>query len=103
MERPMECRYCQASNAEDDHRCRRCGRRLRMTPIYASTSAAAPALHYQLVEAEPIREVRSNAGTVDGPAVSPRQRKPITYQPALSNSREVPRVVPFESIAPESV
>jgi uncharacterized RDD family membrane protein YckC len=99
----MECRYCQASNAEDDHRCRRCGRRLRMTPIYASTSAAAPALHYQLVEPESIREVRSNAATVAEPAASPRQRKPITYQPSLFNSREVPRVVPFESIAPESV
>ncbi len=23
----MECRYCQAANADDDHRCRRCGRR----------------------------------------------------------------------------
>ncbi len=30
----MECRYCQAANADDDHRCRRCGRRLRMSPVY---------------------------------------------------------------------
>ena len=33
----MECRYCQAANAEDDHRCRRCGRRLRMSPVYTGS------------------------------------------------------------------
>ena len=99
----MECRYCQASNAEDDHRCRRCGRRLRMTPIYASTSAAAPALRYQQMEPEPIREVRGSASVATEPESLPRQRKPITYQPSLFTSRELPRVVPFETIAPESV
>lgn len=103
MERSMECRYCQASNAEDDHRCRRCGRRLRMTPIYASTSAAAPALRYQQVEPEPVCEVHASAGMVAGPEALPRPRKPIAYQPSLFTSRELPRVVPFESIAPEFV
>jgi uncharacterized RDD family membrane protein YckC len=98
----MECRYCQASNAEDDHRCQRCGRRLRMTPIYPSTSAAAPALHYQLVEPEPVREVRRNNVAVADAAAPPR-RKPTNYQPSLFNAREVPRVVPFESIAPSPV
>ena len=43
----MECRYCQAANADDDHRCRRCGRRLRMSPVYAGSSAAAPVLQYE--------------------------------------------------------
>ncbi len=47
----MECRYCQASNAEDDHRCRRCGRRLRLTPVY-TTSAAVPALRPEFIESE---------------------------------------------------
>src|SRR5260370_20345193 len=102
MERPMERRYCQASNAEDDHRCRRCGRRLRMTPIYATTSAAAPALSYQQMEQEPTREIRGRTSVATEPE-SPQQRKPITYQPSLFTSRELPRVVPFETIAPESV
>ena len=72
-----------------------------MTPIYASTSAAAPALRYQLVE--PVRELRGSASVVAEPESPPRQRKPITYQPSLFTSRELPRVVPFETIAPESV
>jgi len=88
----MECRYCQALNAEDDHRCSRCGRRLRMTPVYAGASAAAPALHYE-----------SSARVAVEPPPAPAVRKPITYQPSLFTSRELPRVVPFESIAPESV
>ncbi len=88
----MECRYCQALNAEDEHRCSRCGRRLRMTPVYAGASAAAPALHYE-----------SSARTAVEPPPAPVARKPITYQPSLFPSRELPRVVPFESIAPGSV
>src|SRR5258708_12531705 len=103
MERPMECRYCQASNAEDDHRCRRCGRRLRMTPIYASTSAAAPALSYHQTEPEPTREMRGSASVVTETESLPLRRKPITYQPSLFTSRELPRVVPFETIPPASV
>jgi uncharacterized RDD family membrane protein YckC len=99
----MECRYCQASNAEDDHRCRRCGRRLRMTPIYATTSAAAPALQYRQMEPEPIREIQGGASVATEPAGLPPQRKAITYQPSLFTSRELPRVVPFETIAPESM
>ncbi|HEY6392113.1 MAG TPA: RDD family protein [Bryobacteraceae bacterium] len=65
-----------------------------MTPIYATTSAAAPALQYRQIEAEPVRAE---------PAALPQHPKPITYQPSLFTSRELPRVVPFESIAPESV
>ena len=45
----MECRYCQAANTDDDHRCRRCGRRLRMSPVYTGSSAAAPVLQYESV------------------------------------------------------
>jgi uncharacterized RDD family membrane protein YckC len=89
----MECRYCQTTNSADDHRCRRCGRRIRMTPSYIGT-AAAPALQFETSERPaPAR-----------PAVaSPSETRPITYQPALFTSREFPRVVPFESIAPGSV
>jgi uncharacterized RDD family membrane protein YckC len=74
-----------------------------MTPLYASTSAAAPALQYHQMEPEPLREIRGSASVAANPAGLPRQRKPITYQPSLFTSRELPRVVPFESIAPASV
>lgn len=89
----MDCRYCQAANAEDDHRCRRCGRRLRMTPGY-TTSAAVPKLR-EVEENEPAH--RAGGVATEPP---PPPRRPITYQASLFGSRELPRVVPFESIAP---
>ena len=99
----MECRYCQTRNAEDDHRCRRCGRRLRTTVPY-SVSSAAPVLQYEA-------SARSSIGVCasDGPGIAteaaapPAARRSITYQPSLFSSRELPRVVPFESILPEAV
>jgi uncharacterized RDD family membrane protein YckC len=87
----MECRYCQTSNSEDDHRCRRCGRRLKSGPVYVGSSAAAPALKY---DASDHPAVAAHA------APPPQARKQITYQPSLFSSRELPRVVPFETIAP---
>lgn len=97
----MECRYCQAVNAEEDHRCARCGRRLRMTPVYTA-SAAAPALHYES-ETSQMPMSGSGAGLAVEPVLPPLTRKPITYQPSLFTSRELPRVVPFESIAPSAL
>ncbi len=89
----MECRYCQTWNADDDHRCRRCGRRSRMMPVYTA-SAAAPALQYEPVApAEPVPETAPPAAA----------RRAVNYQPSLFSSKELPRVVPFESIAPEVV
>lgn len=89
----MECRYCQTGNAEDDHRCRRCGRRLRTMPVYTA-SAAAPALHYDLVAQSPDVE---HGGQAAPPA---NARRAVNYQTSLFGSKELPRVVPFESIAP---
>src|SRR4030081_1095343 len=96
----MECRYCQASNAEDDHRCRRCGRRLRMTPVYGTSSAASSPR--QLEPAEPVqsRAPEPRPIAVEGGTQS---RKTPVYQPSLFNSRELPRLVQFETFAPESV
>ena len=89
----MHCRYCQTSNSEHDHRCRKCGRRLANMPVYAGSSAAAPALHYDA----------RDAGPVSRTAEPPVARKPITYQQSLFSSRELPRIVPFETIAPGAV
>jgi uncharacterized RDD family membrane protein YckC len=99
----MECRYCQAANADDDHRCRRCGRRLRMSPVYTGSSAAAPVLQYESVEsAGPVRVQASRPEVHRQPEPS-APRHPITYQPSLFTSRELPLVVRFETIAPGSV
>lgn len=98
----MDCPYCRASNAEDDHRCRRCGRRLgnegvRSTPNRFQHSATAPALSFEPEKPESDSVLRPQPGT---PRDQPR--KPV-YQPSLFGSREMPRVVSFEAFAPESV
>jgi uncharacterized RDD family membrane protein YckC len=98
----MECRYCQSANTDDDHRCRRCGRRLRMGPAYTASSAAAPVLQYA-------HEVRRSAPQSTAAHLAPAQARPepsaprraVNYQPSLFTSRELPRVVPFETIAPD--
>lgn len=65
-------------------------------PAYVGSSAAAPALSY---DASEHNEVARTVAPEGAPAV----RRAITYQPSLFSSREVPRVVPFETIAPGSV
>jgi uncharacterized RDD family membrane protein YckC len=105
----MECRYCQSANADDDHRCRRCGRRLQTGPAYTASSAAAPVLNYNaapVLEYAPVEAVRSGPQPVSRTEARPTPepsapRRPITYQPSLFSSRDLPRVVPFETIAPD--
>jgi hypothetical protein len=64
--------------------------------MYVST-AAAPAL-------EPVISELATAARPEIANPQPsRTQKPITYQPSLFPSREVPRVVPFETIAPVSI
>src|SRR5580698_2537573 len=100
----MECRYCQSANADDDHRCRRCGRRLRMGPVYTGSSAAAPLLQYTTAEVHHSSAQPAAAQAKPGPnAVRRPASSHITYQPSLFTSRELPRVVPFETIAPDLV
>ncbi|HTW64023.1 MAG TPA: RDD family protein [Bryobacteraceae bacterium] len=101
----MECRYCQFANAEDDHRCRRCGRRLQTGPVYTSSSAAAPVLHREASpvlhhETAPVLHQRTAPALVHTAPEPVEPRRAITYQPSLFSSREVHRIVPFESIAP---
>ncbi len=100
----MTCRFCRATNGDDDHRCHRCGRRLdaaaRTYPV--NTHATAPALRMEEHEA-PQERVRERArpevlagGDPSGSAA----------RPALQRSlfpRDLPRVVPFETIAPQPV
>jgi uncharacterized RDD family membrane protein YckC len=89
----MECRYCRASNAEDDHRCHRCGRRLRMSPVYAGSSAAAPELELH-AEAEPQSPPPPEES-------APRPRRAAVYQPSLFSGAG--KVVAIESFAPLTV
>lgn len=87
----MQCPYCSAANADEDHRCKRCGRRLGVAGADAPRyeySAAAPELER---EREPVEEREAPQKSLP--------RKPV-YQPALFTTS---RLVAFESFAPESV
>jgi uncharacterized RDD family membrane protein YckC len=113
----MECRYCRAANADDEHRCRRCGRRLRLSPVYTGASAAAPVLQQGAAPvlqqgAAPVLQALDMNGALPRAANrtevnrSPEPsapRRPISYQPSLFTSRELPLVVQFETIAPSLV
>jgi uncharacterized RDD family membrane protein YckC len=81
----MECRYCRAQNAEDDHRCERCGRRLRMTPVYTGQSAAAPQLQYEVAPPELHPEPAPRAEES-----AKRRLQVVAYQPTLFSSRDIP-------------
>jgi uncharacterized RDD family membrane protein YckC len=90
----MECRYCRATNAEDDHRCHHCGRRLRMTPAWPGASEV------QASRQSPVPVSAIPEYAPERPAEHAPARRPVVWQPSLFSSREMPRVVPFESIAP---
>src|SRR5690242_17583957 len=75
----MTCRYCGSTNADDEHRCNRCGRRLQATVNAASKSSAAPALESYQHAAEPI-----HADPV------PSERPRLVYQAPLFGPTVMP-------------
>jgi uncharacterized RDD family membrane protein YckC len=88
-----------------------------MSPVYTGSSAAAPVLQYEAApvmqrEASPVLQQEAApvlqydaARTANrtevhrSPEPSP-SRRPISYQPSLFTSRELPLVVQFETLAP---
>jgi uncharacterized RDD family membrane protein YckC len=70
-----------------------------MGPVYTGSSAAAPVLQYEASTATH-REASPAMHRAPEPSAP---RRPITYQPSLFTSRELPLVVQFETIAPDSV
>jgi len=86
----MNCRYCQTWNAEDDHRCRLCGRRLQVAETGAHrfpASRCAPALALDQQPVAPPIQV-----------APPPNRVPVAQRLAFD---EVPQsnIIPFESFA----
>src|SRR5213595_2016004 len=83
----MECPFCRASTGADEHRCRRCGRRLD-----ASSAGNRPSSHAPITTATAPALVEAYQGSPSVP--EPPQAKPATvvYQKPLFN--EMPRVMP---------
>lgn len=85
----ISCSYCRTLNADDEHRCRRCGRRLSedVRP-HVTTGALA-------TQPAPVR--RFPEATAPPRPHPPAHRVPT--QPSLFAERPQPKVIPFESFA----
>lgn len=83
------CSYCRTLNADDEHRCRRCGRRLGEDTRPQVTGALA-------TKPLPIRHF-PDAPTLE-PQAHPTARR-VPMQPSLFADRPQPKVIPFESYA----
>ena len=88
----MNCRYCQSWNAEDEHRCTRCGRRLKIAEVSSSypASRSAPALA--------LADQSAVVVEVDEPAPLPVARTTVPQKLAFDDLFDS-NVIPFESFA----
>jgi len=74
-----------------------------MAPLHATRSAAALALGFEDSEPTPSKDVAGRSEVATETRSLPAARKSGVYQPSLFTPREMPRVVPFETIAPGSI
>jgi uncharacterized RDD family membrane protein YckC len=86
----MNCKYCASWNAEDEHRCTRCGRRLTTGGVTSTfpASRSAPALAF----------AEHPAVVVEVKEPAPQLRVPVTQQLAFE-PLPASKVIPFESFA----
>ena len=87
----MNCQYCASWNAEDEHRCTRCGRRLKATGTSAASypaSRSAPAFA--------LAETPAVVVKVEEPA--PLRRAPVAQRLPFHEFAGS-KVIPFESFA----
>jgi uncharacterized RDD family membrane protein YckC len=89
----VTCQHCQTWILDDDHRCRRCGRRVRNTPSRISpetypiaATATAPAYEYYPPAGSTAEPQRQN----EGPASA--------QQPLFAMTASEPRVIAFDSL-----
>lgn len=87
----MKCSYCGACNHEDDHRCAKCGKRLRERPAVELVNRAATAPAVAQETAPP-----TQAPPVDPPPSRPR----LVYQAPLFGPQVIPTAGPHERPRP---
>jgi uncharacterized RDD family membrane protein YckC len=95
----MNCLYCRAPNSDDEHRCKRCGRRLHYTPApigavpqYSHTALAeerAPRIHSQASAVPQAPELVPGSGT--------GSRRVPSYQRTLFGTKDMGSVLPFNA------
>jgi uncharacterized RDD family membrane protein YckC len=86
----MNCKYCRSWNADDEHRCTRCGRRLKVAEVSPSYPASRSAPAFALAE--------QRAVVIEVVDAAPPVRTPV---PQKLGFEEIPgsNVIPFESFA----
>lgn len=88
----MTCSYCRTLNSDEEHRCRRCGRRL--TGTLSDTASDGQSLRVDgALAAQPMAAPRYSAAATQSPVA----------QRMLFADRSQPKVIPFESIAASRV
>src|SRR5277367_486545 len=102
----MTCTYCQSSNSESDHRCRRCGRRLTGSavgapPDYNSPGTLAQAMGATALAVDRRRGPSATSETASSETSGERMRKPA--QTSLFAEEFAPRVIPFDAQQRESL
>src|SRR6266446_3325766 len=90
----MNCKYCGSWNAEDEHRCSHCGRRVQARLVYpASRSAFA-----LLLDEWPATEASESSSLPVAPDPSL-----LRLQPSLDLLNAVPQKLSFELSAPAKI
>lgn len=95
----ITCHYCRATNSEDEHRCRRCGRRLSGSFSDTASEMSALSVHGALAAAP--APVTARYETQEQPAAAPAPQSPARQTPAqrtLFHVRDSGKVIPFESL-----
>jgi uncharacterized RDD family membrane protein YckC len=87
----MNCRYCQSWNSEDEHRCTRCGRRLKIAEVSSSFAASRSAPALALADRPAVLV------EVDEPSPLPA-RTPVPQKLVFEELHDA-NVIPFESFA----
>ena len=99
----MICHYCRSVNADDDHRCRRCGRRAIAEAVEAPPEHARRAIQAvganALAAAQATLEMERPAAlkpakTAESPAVPAKNNNP--QPPLFSEELAAANVIPFE-------
>lgn len=98
----MTCQHCQTWILDDEHRCHRCGRRVRSTPSRISPNtypiaAAATARAYDF-ETDTNSEPVARSAKVEPQKVEPQAAPKEGQQTLFPNATFEPRIIPFDSL-----
>ncbi len=97
----MNCTYCQSANPENDHRCRRCGRRLTGSAVSAPAGYAPQAMGALALNNQEPQKSASMTSQASSETTRTGTRKPA--QTSLFAEEFAPRVIPFDAQQRESL